>query len=171
VAGAEGEEPRAYAERSGKLVSAGRSHGTRASLRPETGSRMADNEALRVSTSGSPPWLVIAGEIDESTYPILLAGLAAAEGYREIRIDLSGVRYCDLAGLHRIVGLTWPSSASGRPIRRVVLHAVPSWLAEILQILGWDTVPGIALDELPRRSDCRPADQRSRPDTVQRDYG
>jgi ABC-type transporter Mla MlaB component len=109
---------------------------------------MADNEALRVSTSGSPPWLVIAGEIDESTYPILLAGLAAAEGYREIRIDLSGVRYCDLAGLHRIVGLTWPSSASGRPIRRVVLHAVPSWLAEILQILGWDTVPGIALEEL-----------------------
>jgi len=110
---------------------------------------MADNEALRVSTSGSPPWLVIAGEIDESTYPILLAGLAAAEGYREIRIDLSGVRYCDLAGLHRIVGLTWPSSASGRPIRRVVLHAAPSWLAEILQILGWDTVPGIALEELP----------------------
>ena len=109
---------------------------------------MADDEALQVSSSGSPPWLVIAGEIDESTYPILLAGLAAAEGYREIRIDLSGVRYCDLAGLRRIVGLTWPSSASGRPVRRVVLHAVPSWLAEILQILGWDTVPGIALEEL-----------------------
>jgi ABC-type transporter Mla MlaB component len=110
--------------------------------------RMADDEVLRVSSSGSPPWLVIAGEIDESTYPILLAGLAAAEGYREIRIDLSGVRYCDLAGLHRIVRLTGPSSASGRPIRRVVLHAVPSWLAEILQILGWDTTPGIALEEI-----------------------
>jgi ABC-type transporter Mla MlaB component len=109
---------------------------------------MADNEALRISSSGSPPWLVIAGEIDESTYPILLAGLAAAEGYREIRIDLSGVRYCDLAGLRRIIGLTWPSSASGQPIRRVVLHAVPSFLAEILQILGWDTIPGIALEEL-----------------------
>lgn len=152
LAGAEGEEPRAFAERSGKLASAacwGHGHGTRASLRLETGSRMADNEALRVSSSGSPPWLVIAGEIDESTYPVLLAGLAAAEGYREIRIDLSGVRYCDLAGLHRIVGLTWPSSASGRPIRRVVLHAVPSWLAEILQILGWDTIPGIDLTELP----------------------
>src|SRR5580704_4435424 len=107
--------------------------------------RMADNEALRVSTSGSPPWLVIAGEIDESTDPILLAGLAAAEGYREIRIDLGGVRYCDLAGLHRIVRLTGTSSASG-PKRRVVLHAVPSWLAEILQILGWDTIPGIALE-------------------------
>jgi ABC-type transporter Mla MlaB component len=110
--------------------------------------RMADDEALRVSSSGNPPWLVIAGEIDESTYPILLAGLAAAEGYREIRIDLSGVRYCDLAGLHRIVRLTGPASASGRPIRRVVLHAVPSWLAEILQILGWDTIPGIALEEI-----------------------
>ncbi len=29
--------------------------------------RMADDEALRVSSSGSPPWLVNAGEIDEST--------------------------------------------------------------------------------------------------------
>ena len=111
---------------------------------------MADYEALRVSSSGSPAWLVIAGEIDELTYPVLLAGLAAAEGYREIRIDLSGVRYCDLAGLHRIVRLTGPSSASGRPIRRVVLHAVPSWLAEILQILGWDTIPGIALENYPQ---------------------
>lgn len=109
---------------------------------------MAGNEALRVSSSGSPPWLVIAGEIDESTYPILLAGLAAAEGYREIHIDLSGVRYCDLAGLRRIVGLTGSSRASGRPIRRVVLHAVPPWLAEIFQILGWDTIPGIASEEL-----------------------
>jgi ABC-type transporter Mla MlaB component len=110
--------------------------------------RMADDEALRVSSSGSPPWLVIAGEIDESTYPLLLAGLAAAEEYHEIRIDLGGVRYCDLAGLHRIVSLTEPSSASGQPIRRVVLHAAPSWLAEILQILGWDTIPGIVVEKL-----------------------
>lgn len=109
---------------------------------------MADNEALRVSSSGSPPWLAIAGEIDESSFPILLAGLATAEGYREIHIDLGGVRYCDLAGLRRIVGLTGSSSASGRPSRRVVLHAVPPWLAEILQILGWDTIPGIASEEL-----------------------
>jgi ABC-type transporter Mla MlaB component len=110
--------------------------------------RMADDEALRVSSSGSPPWLVIAGEIDESTYPILLAGLATADGYREIRIDLGGIRYCDLAGLRSIVRLTGAYSASGRPIRRVVLHAAPSWLAEILQILGWDTTPGIAIEEL-----------------------
>lgn len=108
---------------------------------------MAD-DALRITPANDVPGLVIAGEIDESTYPILLAGLAAAEGDREIRIDLGGVRYCDLAGLHRIVRLTGTSSASGRPIRRVVLHAVPSWLAEILQILGWDRTPGIAIEEL-----------------------
>jgi anti-anti-sigma regulatory factor len=127
---------------------------------------MADDEALRVSSSESPPWLVIAGEIDESTYPVLLAGLAAAEGYREIRIDLGGVRYCDLAGLHRIIRLTEPSSASGPPIRRVVLRAAPSWLAEILQILGWDTIPGIALEELllsGRQVPHRVADERANP--------
>ena len=128
--------PRSQDAGSNALTTAGNRH------------RMAEDEALRVSSSGSPPWLVIAGEIDESTYPVLLAGLAAAEGYREIRIDVSRVRYCDLAGLHRIVRLTGPSSASGRPIRRVVLHAVPSWLAEILRILGWDMIPGIALEEL-----------------------
>jgi anti-anti-sigma regulatory factor len=104
---------------------------------------MADNDALRITSTSNPPGLTITGEIDETSYPVLLDSLAAAAGHLEMHIDLSGVTYCDLAGLRAIVCLTEPSRR--RPARRVVLHAVPQRFREILQILGWDATPGIDL--------------------------
>ena len=104
------------------------------------------------------------GEIDESSYPMLLVSLAAA-GDGEIHIDLSGVTYCDLAGLRAIVRLAEPGSG-GRPARRVVLHAVPPRFREILHILGWDAVPGIDLlnsTELGRSPLCAGGGQPRQP--------
>jgi anti-anti-sigma regulatory factor len=105
---------------------------------------MADDDALRITSTSNPPGLTITGEIDESSYPVLLDSLAAAARDLEIHIDLSGVTYCDLAGLRAIICLTEPSSRR-RPARCVVLHAVPQRFREILQILGWDATPGIDL--------------------------
>jgi anti-anti-sigma regulatory factor len=104
---------------------------------------MTGDGALRISSTSNPLRLTITGEIDESSYPVLLVGLAAA-GEGEIHIDLSGVTYCDLAGLRAIVRLAEPSSGS-RLARHVVLHAVPPRFREILHILGWDEIPGIDL--------------------------
>jgi anti-anti-sigma regulatory factor len=105
---------------------------------------LADNDVLRITSTSNPPGLTITGEIDESSYPVLLDSLAAAAGHLEIHIDLSGVTYCDLAGLRAIICLTEPSSRR-LPARRVVLHAVPQRFREVLQILGWDAIPGIYL--------------------------
>jgi anti-anti-sigma regulatory factor len=60
--------------------------------------------ALRITEMGSPSGLVIAGEIDEDTYPVLVAKLneLAASG-PEFHFNLAGVEYCDLAGLRAII--------------------------------------------------------------------
>lgn len=106
---------------------------------------MAD-EVLRISKVDDRPGLVIAGEVDESGYSILLQCLAALGTHGEVHIDLGGVEFCDLAGLRAIVCVGRPDEdpSSGR---HVCLHAVPLRLRKILDILGWDEAPGLAFDE------------------------
>jgi ABC-type transporter Mla MlaB component len=106
-----------------------------------------DDGALRMTLLGSPPMLVIDGEIDEDTYPALVRKLAEFMGQAEIHLNLAGVRYCDLAGLRAMVLLTG-ASPGGRG-RRVVLHQVPPDLQALLGIVGWDSTPGLVLADLP----------------------
>ncbi|HEY9241004.1 MAG TPA: STAS domain-containing protein [Streptosporangiaceae bacterium] len=98
-----------------------------------------DDGVLRVSRTGDGR-LALAGEIDEETYPVLVRCLSeAAVGAAELHLDLSGVRYCDLAGLRALIGLT----DVGR--RCVVLSGMSAQLEAILTILGWDSVPGLSV--------------------------
>ena len=121
-----------------------------------------DDGVLRVAWAGSPPVLVLAGEIDESTYPGLVGALKeAANGDGEIHLSLAEVEYCDLAGLRAIILLTGTDSYSHNgdapsPSRRVVLHEVPLQLQTVLRIVGWDSVPGLALDGPGAGSQSRP---------------
>jgi hypothetical protein len=107
---------------------------------------------LRITNIDNPPGLIIAGEIDESTYPGLVAALGRyTEGPAEVHFSLAGVSYCHLAGLRAIVCVTGATSngAEGNGssgARRVVLHEVPPQLATVLRIVGWDSTPGLALD-------------------------
>jgi ABC-type transporter Mla MlaB component len=117
-----------------------------------TGDRAVyDDGVLRITNTDDPPGLVIAGEIDESTYPGLVGALDRfTDGPAEIHLSLGGVSYCDLAGLRAIVGVTGasgsrPSNGFGDS-KRVVLHEVPPQLRNVLQIVGWDSTPGLALD-------------------------
>jgi ABC-type transporter Mla MlaB component len=102
---------------------------------------MADG-ALRITSANGVPGLVIAGEIDESSYRRLVRGLAALDPRGDVHIDLSGVEFCDLAGLRAIVCVTEADSGDSAP-RHLTLHAVPDRLRRILQILGWDGMPGV----------------------------
>lgn len=101
------------------------------------------DDVLRITKSEHVPGLIIAGEIDESTYPYLLQSLATVGRRGDVHVDLSGVEFCDLAGLRAIVTLAEADADSGR---RVILHAMPSRLQRLLQILGWDTLPGLTFD-------------------------
>ena len=98
-----------------------------------------DDGVLRISRTGRAR-LVLAGEIDEETYPALVSRLReVAAGAAEVHLDLSAVRYCDLAGLRAMIRLT----DAGR--RCVVLHGMPPHLDAVLGVLGWDGTPGLVV--------------------------
>jgi anti-anti-sigma regulatory factor len=111
---------------------------------------MYDDGVLRITCSGRPPLVALAGEIDEATYPGLVGALAqVADGQREVHFDLGAVEYCDLAGLRAIVCVTGADRDGHGGWRRVILHQLSPELQTVLQIIGWDSTPGLALNEAP----------------------
>jgi anti-anti-sigma regulatory factor len=112
-------------------------------------------EVLRIARAHDRPGLIIAGDADESGYPLLLRSLAALDQHGDVHIDLGGIEFCDLAGLRAIVcaGRLGEDISPGRP---VCLHAVPPRLRRIMQILGWDDRPGLAFDAASLSSENQP---------------
>lgn len=104
-----------------------------------------DDGVLRITATTKPPGLAIAGEIDEDTYPALTAKLEELAGAGEIHLNLADVQYCDLAGLRAMIRLAGAGRSSDS--RQVVLHDVPPRLKTVLGILGWDSAPGLVIDQ------------------------
>ena len=93
--------------------------------------------ALRITEMDSPPGLIIVGEIDEDTYPALVARLnALAVSAGEIHVNLAGMR--------AIIQLT--RAGQDGQAKLVVLHDVPWRLQNVLRIVGWDSTPGLVID-------------------------
>jgi anti-anti-sigma factor len=104
---------------------------------------------LQVSLTRSPLAVRLAGDVDERTYHDLTKVLeaVAATGERTIRIDLADVSYCDLAGLRAIIMLAG-AREDGRPgAEQLVLAHLPSSLRTVLRIAGWDTTPGLVVED------------------------
>lgn len=117
---------------------------------------------LQVICAGSPQVVRIAGEIDESSYPGLVStldDLVDREG--DVHINLAGLACCDVAGLRAILQLagTGGGGESHRG-RYLFLDDIPHHLAMLLQILGWNSIPGLIMNEpqahaTPFRHDAR----------------
>ncbi|WP_170177516.1 STAS domain-containing protein [Thermomonospora umbrina] len=104
-----------------------------------------DDGALRIVRTARPPGLSLAGEIDDVTYPALVAaleGLAGECASGDLHLDLSRVGFCDVAGLRAMVGLA-ERLGDGR---RVVLHAPAAPLRTVLRVVGWDDARGLVVD-------------------------
>jgi ABC-type transporter Mla MlaB component len=121
-------------------------HGTPGEPGPGSG-LVLDDGTLRITwRSGEPPIMVLAGEVDEASYPGLVAALTgAAAHYDEIHLDLAGLGYCDLAGLRAIMRLASPDAAGGGAVKQVVLHRVPDSVRTVLHIVGWDAAARLTL--------------------------
>jgi hypothetical protein len=94
--------------------------------------------------------VLIAGEIDQARYLGLvstLEDLVDPEG--DVHVNLAELAYCDLAGLRAILRLA--RTGPGRPgsQRQVPLPWMlfPPHLATVLRILGWDSTPGLIMNE------------------------
>lgn len=107
-----------------------------------------DDGTLRIVRTARPPGLSLIGEIDDLTYPALVAALDDLRGRTDLRdngdihLDLSEVRFCDVAGLRAMVGLA-EHVGNGR---RVVLHAPAPPLRTVLHVVGWDDVRGLVVE-------------------------
>ena len=113
----------------------------------------SDDALLRITCIPGQAALAIAGEIDDYTHAALVDALRGlTDGLHEIHINLAGLEYCDIAGLRAIVLLAGGNANHGHEGTRLVLHEVPVYLRTVLQILGWDTTPGLAIEKPGQRS-------------------
>ncbi|REE98636.1 MEDS domain-containing protein [Thermomonospora umbrina] len=107
-----------------------------------------DNGTLRITPTFTPPGLVLAGAIDESTCPAVLEALRTT-GSRagHICLDLSALEFCDMAGLRALVGAGRTSTGMER---QVILREPPEHLAMMMRLAGWDSLPGVYVEEVAR---------------------
>jgi ABC-type transporter Mla MlaB component len=105
-----------------------------------------------------PLHFVLTGELDMCSAPDLTSALAGAGGSAGVlHLDLGDVRFCDLAAMRAILGLTLASGHQQHRARPVVLHHVPAQALRLLTLTGWDTLPGVSIDttERPTRPQLR----------------
>jgi anti-anti-sigma factor len=104
---------------------------------------------LRVICAGNPEVVLIAGELDVSNYPGLVSALddlVDREG--DVHVNLAGLTYCDVAGLRAILRLAGTDrGGEGHSGRCLFLDDVPQNLTRLLQILGWDSIPDLIMNE------------------------
>ena len=114
---------------------------------------------LRVICAGSPEVVLIVGETDESSYLGLVStldDLVDREG--DVHVNLAGLAFCDVAGLRAILQLAGTGQGGeGHSGRYLFLDNVPHHLTMVLQILGWDSIPGLIMNEPARSYDAIPA--------------
>ena len=111
-----------------------------------TGQLIVGDGALRIDRAGNRLWLV--GDIDEATLAGLIAALdGVADEPGEIQVDLAGVEFCNLAGLRAFVHLS--QIRHDHRDRYVTLYHLPPHLKAVLDILGWDTSPGLLIAHVP----------------------
>jgi anti-anti-sigma regulatory factor len=104
-----------------------------------------DNGTLRITPTFAPPGLRLVGAIDESTFPAVRDALRTAGGSAgHLCLDLSRLEFCDMAGLRALIGAR--RSGNGMD-RQVILREMPDHLALMMRIAGWDSLPGVYVEE------------------------
>jgi anti-anti-sigma regulatory factor len=97
---------------------------------------------LQILPTVDPPGLALVGDIEASNVQAVeraLVGLPSGAG--DVHLDLSGLLFCDLAGLQAIVR----AAQALEPGRRLVLHGVPRQLERALEIVDWAPLPNLSI--------------------------
>ncbi|MFJ6525069.1 STAS domain-containing protein [Streptomyces longwoodensis] len=122
---------------------------------------MADDiELTLTATPGPAAVATVAGDIDLHTAPGLRTRVLALidQGDHHLILDLSGVGFCDSAGLGALIGIWHGAQEAGGSL---ALAAVPDRLMRMLTLTGVDSL----LPHYPSTADALSAHQGA-PDTV-----
>lgn len=101
-----------------------------------------EDPVLRITRTFRPYGLSLSGELDSPRHAVfseaLLAVMESADGER-VHLDLAGLRFMDLEALVLIVRMC----ARGPRTGPLVLDHLPPRLLNVLDLLGWNWLPGI----------------------------
>jgi anti-anti-sigma regulatory factor len=99
---------------------------------------------LRIHRTTEPAGLRIEGEVDAVNSGALSDALLAAtkgEGDGDLHLDLSGVLFCDLAGIRAMVR----AAESIGPARRLVVSGMPAQMDRAMRLVGWAQLPNLVV--------------------------
>lgn len=107
-----------------------------------------DDSVLRITRMLEPYGLAVSGEIDAARHTAVTRALAALDGLgerepNEIHLDLTGLRFIDLGGL----GLIAEHAVRHARRHTIVLDHVPTQLRTVMEIVGWQALPGLRIGE------------------------
>lgn len=116
--------------------------------------------SIGITTSAHDVWVAISGELDPANHPQLakvLAGLSLT-GVRHVHLQLSGLRFCDVAGMRQLLAFIRHTELAGR---RVTTHGTRRSLRRLCHLMtngkvsldrpGWERHTGTA----PASSHCQ----------------
>ncbi|WP_157964059.1 STAS domain-containing protein [Actinocorallia populi] len=108
---------------------------------------------LKVTAFNRVSGLRFHGDVDICTIDHVSAAVAEAVSgdEREVYLDLAGLDFCGIEGLRLFVDT---AQRLGRQGRGLVLCSVAPHLVRLLQLIGWDRVPGLFV--VPRRPAAPP---------------
>ena len=100
------------------------------------------DKQLVIRRTFAPEGLSVSGSIDVfnvDAFAETLAGCLPGEG--DLKVDLHYLEFCDVSGIRALV-----SAARGTGEgRRMVLEGLPSQLRNVMALVGWSDLPGLAV--------------------------
>lgn len=90
--------------------------------------------SIGITTSADDVWVAISGELDSSNHDRLKQALAGLRltGARNVRLQLSDLRFCDVAGMRQLLNFTRRTELAGR---RVSTHGASRTLRRLCHLM------------------------------------
>lgn len=94
----------------------------------------SESLSIAITSSAYAVWVAIGGELDSSNHDQLrqaLAGLSLA-GARQVHLQLSDLRFCDVAGMRQLLNFSRQTELTGR---RVSAHGTSRSLRRLCHLM------------------------------------
>ena len=113
-----------------------------AATRHGDGDEVYADRQLIVARTTVPAGLRFAGEIDASNADAVTTSLASAEASDgAVHLDLGSLVFIDISGIRAFI----TAAESAAPDRRLLLHGLPDQLERVINVVGWDQLPGLSI--------------------------